>query len=85
MVIRNGNSFPSRVGASIYSSLKLSDLIAKNELEYENIAVELANNKSKLLKFKSHIKSQINNNYLFDGKKFTTDLEKVYREILIKI
>ena len=85
MVIRNGNSFPSRVGASIYSSLNLSDLVAKNETEYENIAVELANNKSKLLKFKNHIKNQINNNYLFDGKKFTTDLEKLYREILIKI
>ena len=85
MVIRNGNSFPSRVGSSIYSSLNLSNLVAKNDTEYENIAVELANNKSKLLKVKSHIKNQLDNNYLFNGKKFTTDLEKIYQKTLRKI
>ena len=81
MIIREGASFPSRVGSSVYSSINLKELVAKNNFDYENIAVDLANNKSKLIKLKNKIQNQIKDNYLFDGKKFTEDLEKVYLKI----
>ena len=84
MIIREGASFPSRVGSSVYSSINLKELVAKNNFDYENIAVDLANNKSKLIKLKNKIQNQIKDNYLFDGKKFTEDLEKVYLEIFNK-
>tara|TARA_B100000674_G_C37790134_1_gene891340 strand:- start:50 stop:1084 length:1035 start_codon:yes stop_codon:yes gene_type:complete len=81
-IIREGNSFPSRVSSSIYSAAGLSKLIAKNNLDYEKIAIDLANNKSKILKFKNIIKNKVKNNYLFDGKKFTNNLENLYLEII---
>ena len=84
MIIREGASFPSRVGSSVYSSIGLKELVAKNNLDYENIAVDLANNKSKLIELKNKIQTQIKDSYLFDGKKFTEDLEKVYLEIFNK-
>ena len=81
MITLKGNSFASRVAASIYSSLKLNELIAKTETEYENIAVELANNKFKLKKIRDKIKKNISNSNLFKSKEFTKELEKVYLEI----
>lgn len=83
-VIREGNSFPSRVASSIYSSVGLSELVAKNNLDYEKIAVELAINKEKLFKLRNKIKTEIKNNYVFDAKKFTTNLENLYFEIIKK-
>ena len=84
MIIREGASFPSRVGSSVYSSIDLKELVATNNLDYENIAVNLANNKSKLVKLKNKIQTQIKNNYLFNGERFTEDLEKIYLEIFYK-
>tara|TARA_Y100000591_G_scaffold240103_1_gene210741 strand:+ start:709 stop:2670 length:1962 start_codon:yes stop_codon:yes gene_type:complete len=84
MVIMEGNSFPSRVGSSIYSSLELSELVAKNYNEYEDIAVNLSKNKEKLLSFKNKIKTLVNEHYLFNSKKFTSDLEDLYTKLYQK-
>tara|TARA_B100000035_G_scaffold209093_1_gene178793 strand:- start:54 stop:2009 length:1956 start_codon:yes stop_codon:yes gene_type:complete len=81
MIIMEGNSFPSRVGSSIYSSLELSELVAKNYTEYEDIAVELSKKKEKLLGLKTKIKTLIKEHYLFNSKKFTLDLEEIYSKI----
>ncbi len=82
MVIMKGNSFPSRVASSIYSSFGLSELIATNYFDYENIAVNLANDKSKLLTIKKKIDTQINRHYLFNIKEFTLNLENIYYKLL---
>ena len=84
MIIMEGRSFPSRVASSIYSSIGLSELVATNYLDYEDIAINLANDKSKLLKIKKKIKSQVNKHYLFDIKEFTLNLENIYYKILKK-
>ena len=83
-IVREGNSFPSRVASSIYTSVGLSELVAKNNFDYEKIAVNLANNKTKILNLKDKIKTEIKNNYVFDSKKFTVDLENIYSEIIRK-
>ena len=83
-IVREGNSFPSRVASSIYNNVGLSELVAKNNLDYEKIAVNLANNKTKLLNLRNKIKTEIKNNYVFDSKKFTVDLENIYSEIIRK-
>ena len=82
MIIMEGCSFPSRVASSIYSSIGLSELVAKSYLDYENIAINLANDKSKLLKIKDKIKIQMNKSYLFDLKEFTLNLENIYYKLL---
>ncbi len=82
MIIMEGHSFPSRVASSIYSSIGLSELVAKNYLDYENIAINLANDKSKLLKIKEKINTQIKRHYLFNFKEFTANLENIYHKLL---
>lgn len=81
MIIMEGNSFPSRVGSSIYSSLDLNELVAKNYTEYEDIAVKLSRNKERLLNLKTKIKTLVKEDYLFNSKKFTLDLENIYSKI----
>ena len=74
-IIREGNSFPSRVGSSIYSSVGLSELVAKTNLDYEKIAIELANDKSKILRFKNKIKNEIKDIMCFRVKNLLTILK----------
>ena len=81
MVTLKGNSFASRVASSIYSSINMNELVAKSEAEYENIAVDLANDKLKLEETKNRIKKNIKKSNLFKSKEFTKELEKVYLEI----
>jgi protein O-GlcNAc transferase len=59
----------------------MNELIAKSEAEYENIAVDLANDKLKLEETKNRIKKNIKKSNLFKSKEFTKELEKVYLEI----
>ena len=57
MVVWKGNTFSSRVASSIYSLMSLDNLIANNAVEYENISVELATNKKKLLDIKNKLRN----------------------------
>lgn len=85
MIGLQGNSFASRVSSSIYSQIKMDKLIARSKVEYKNIAVDLANNKLKLNKIKKEIKDTKNNSKLFNKKKFTKDLEKLYIKIFKQV
>ena len=82
MVVWKGNTFSSRVASSIYSLMSLDNLIANNAVEYENISVELATNKKKLLDIKNKLRNHSTKLNLFDNKEFTRDLEKIYKRIL---
>ena len=48
VLTRTGESFSSRVAASLLSSIGLSELITKTEKEYETLAIELATNPERL-------------------------------------
>lgn len=70
-----GNSFASRVAASLNSAIGMPELIAKDLKEYEEIALRLLSDdaynsqtKAKLARHKSHYP-------LFDTKRFCSDLE----------
>ena len=53
VVTRIGNSFASRVSASLLNAIGLPELISHSEKEFENLALELANDKDKLEKNKN--------------------------------
>jgi predicted O-linked N-acetylglucosamine transferase (SPINDLY family) len=79
-----GQSFPSRVAASILNSVNLPELITDTQEEYESLAIELATNP---IKFKN-IKDKLNNNLstapLFDTPQFTRNLESAYKTMYEK-
>jgi len=81
-----GFNFNSRCGESINKNLGINELIAENEKEYVFKAIELANNKEKLLYFRDFIFNNALTSNLFNQNKFRNDffssLEKIYRETL---
>ena len=73
-----GETFASRVGASQLNAVGLNELITLTDKEFEDLAIELANNPKKL----QQIKNKLNNNKiskpLFNTKLFTKNIEKAY-------
>lgn len=76
-----GKTFASRVAASLNYSFGLNALVAKDQKEYLDLAVEIGNNRAKLLHFKKLIKTNFDKSPLFDIKSFTKNLEKAYIKI----
>ena len=77
-----GNTFASRVAASILSCLNMEELITSNKTEYEKLGIELATNNKKFATIKNSLKVSVSKSPLFDSFKFTKNLENLYLQIL---
>ena len=73
-----GNSFASRVAASLLNAIGLPELITSTPQAYEALAIELASNPEKLLSLKQKLASNRLTTPLFDTPQFTKDLERAY-------
>ena len=71
----------SRVPGSLLSSVGLSELITYTEQEYENLAIELAINSSKLEKIKQKLKKNILSKPLFNSELYRDNIEEAYSVI----
>jgi predicted O-linked N-acetylglucosamine transferase (SPINDLY family) len=71
-----GQSFASRVAASLLNAIGLPELITISQNSYENLAIELAKNPQKLLE----IKQKLFNNR-FTTPLFTKNLEAAYSKM----
>jgi len=73
-----GDSFASRVAASLLNAIGLPELIANTQEEYEDLAIDLATNPHRL----TDIKMRLDNNRLiaplFDTPLFAKNLEAAY-------
>jgi predicted O-linked N-acetylglucosamine transferase (SPINDLY family) len=73
-----GNSFASRVAASLLNAIGLPELITVTPQAYEAMAIELARNPEKLHALKQKLASNRLTTPLFDTPQFTKDLEQAY-------
>ncbi|NNF99197.1 MAG: tetratricopeptide repeat protein [Desulfobacteraceae bacterium] len=73
-----GNNFTSRVAASLLKAIGMTDLIATNPLQYQDIVIGLASDSAKLETLKKHLLEQVKNKPLFDTKRFAKNLEYAY-------
>jgi predicted O-linked N-acetylglucosamine transferase (SPINDLY family) len=73
-----GNSFASRVAASLLNAMGLPELICNSQEDYEALAIELANNPEKFIALKQKLVSNRLTTPLFDTPQFTKGLERVY-------
>lgn len=80
-VTLSGESFTSRVSASLLHEIGLESLISRNIEDYIKIACEVASNRNKYQSLKKRVKE--NNKRLFSSKKYTNDLEKIYENLVI--
>ena len=79
-----GNSFPSRVAASLLRSLKLEELIAVSLDDYQLIAKDLVQNKNKLTEIKFRLSKAIRESDLFNTSTKTKALEEALVKILME-
>ncbi len=77
-----GQSFPSRVAASLLITSNLKELITNTNQDYENKAVEIANDPDYLKNLKKKINDTRNTNPLFNSELFARNLEKIYSKIV---
>jgi predicted O-linked N-acetylglucosamine transferase (SPINDLY family) len=73
-----GQSFASRVAASLLNAIGLPELITSTQEEYEALAIELALNPTKLADIKLKLANSRLTAPLFDTPLFTKNLEAAY-------
>lgn len=78
----NGGHFSSRVSASILKAIGLTELIANDIGEYEELAVDIANSPEHLQVLKKKVEKNRLTTPLFDTPRFTRNLERAYREMI---
>jgi FkbM family methyltransferase len=76
-----GETFASRVAASILNTMDLAELVTISDENYFNVALSLAQNTEKLATIKQKIAVQKQISPLFDTSKFAHDLERLYQSI----
>ena len=76
-----GQSFASRVAASLLNAIGLPELITTNQDEYEAMAIELALNPKKLIEIKLKLANNRLTTPLFDTPLFAKNLEAAYIEM----
>jgi predicted O-linked N-acetylglucosamine transferase (SPINDLY family) len=79
-----GQTFASRVAASLLHAVGMPELVMNNYAEYESLAVKLATDKIELEKYKAHLFDGLKKSTLFDTEKFTKDLEGLYLDLLVR-
>ena len=73
-----GESFASRVAASLLSAIQLPELITATQEEYETLAVALAQNPDKLSAIRQKLEQNRLTTPLFDTKLFARHIEAAY-------
>jgi predicted O-linked N-acetylglucosamine transferase (SPINDLY family) len=77
-----GQSFASRVAASLLNAIDLPELITNTQEEYEAMAIELAINPQKLRDIKLKLARNRLTTPLFDTPLFTKNLETIYTKMM---
>ena len=76
-----GEAFASRMAGSLLRAIGLAELVAANPLDYEQLAVELATNRSKLAEFKARLSFNRDRQPLFDAGRYCGHLEAAYLQM----
>ena len=76
-----GESFPSRIAASLLKAVNLPELITTTLEQYESLAIDLAKNPKKLKIIKDKLINNLPTAPLFNTLLFTQNLESAYKII----
>jgi len=82
VITKQGESFSARVCSSLLSSLSMEELIVKDIFEYEEKAFVIASNNRYLNDLKYRLIQSRIKSTLFDTKRFTENLEKIYMQLV---
>ena len=83
LVARQGQTFASRVSGSILHAAGLPELITESAEDYYRLALELATSPARLAQVRAQLEANRMSCALFDSKRFTIDLERLYRRMWV--
>jgi len=78
----SGDTFPSRVGASLLHAVGLSQLVCKDLADYRQLAIELAIDPARLGLLRQHLQQGRDRFALFDTRAFTDHIEQAYQGMI---
>jgi predicted O-linked N-acetylglucosamine transferase (SPINDLY family) len=81
IITLTGESFPSRMADSILNAISLPELVTTSSIEYEALAVELAQNPEKLKVIRDKLEIKRLTAPLFDATMFAGNIELAYQKI----
>jgi len=81
LITRMGETFASRVAASILQTMGFPELVTTSNENYFSLALDLAQDTSRLADIKQTLATRRLTSPLFDTERFTRDLERLYRAI----
>ena len=79
-----GESFASRVAASLLNAIEMPELITSSLEEYEELAIALGNDHQRVLALKQKLELNKLTKPLFDSSLFTKDIENLYTRFFSK-
>lgn len=82
IVTRIGDTFASRVSASLLHACGLSEYVAGSADEYYRIARQLAEDRPRLMRVKSYLDANRSVLPIFDSVTHTRDLEQIYSNVM---
>ena len=77
-----GDTLAGRVAGSLLTAINLPELVTRNQGGYEDLAVDLATNPSKLKEIQGRLMCNRETSPLFDAQAFAKQLEEAYEKIL---
>jgi predicted O-linked N-acetylglucosamine transferase (SPINDLY family) len=81
VITQMGESFASRVAASLLNAVGLPELITTTTKEYEFLAIDLSTNPERLMEIKRKLVNNLSASMLYNTKLFTQHIEFAYREM----
>ena len=76
-----GNSFASRVAASLLSAVNLPEMITTTQDQYESLAIELSTNPEKMKKIKEKLANNLTTSALYNTSLYTHHIEAAYSKM----
>jgi predicted O-linked N-acetylglucosamine transferase (SPINDLY family) len=80
-----GETFASRVAASLLRAVNLPELITATEAEFEDLAVELAHDTERFQTVRQRLQQNRLSAPLFDSQAFTRHLEAAYTAMVERV
>jgi predicted O-linked N-acetylglucosamine transferase (SPINDLY family) len=77
-----GESFASRVAASLVSAIGLPEMVTESVQDYEDFAVYLGGHSQEFLEIRKRLEKNRLNSALFNSKLFTKNLESLYSRLI---
>jgi len=81
VLTRCGESFQSRVPASLLPAIGLAELVTATEHQYEALAVALGNDPPRMAAIRARLRANRLKTPLFDTALYTRQLEQAYRQM----